>query len=78
MSGDLPKGEEKEAGPDLALAQTVYLFEQERKSGNASAEQAQKQIILEACFASNMTPFYESCCDKYGWTKDSAKVTSMR
>ena len=60
---DLPKGnQEKELCPDLTLAQSIYLYELERQNENTSEEEAQKQIILEACFASNMTPFSSSAC----------------
>jgi hypothetical protein len=75
---DLPKGsEEANKYPDLTLAQTIYEYEQGRKVGG-NAEETHKQSILKSCFASNMTPFYESCCDKYGWAKDNSKLGSMK
>jgi hypothetical protein len=76
--GDLPKGnEEATKYPDLGLAQTIYEYEQERKAGGGS-EETHKQSILNGCFSSNMAPFYESVCDKYGWAKDSAKLDEMK
>ena len=74
---DLPKGdEESNKYPDLYLAQTVFEYEQDREGGGNA--EASKAIILKAIEENKMTSFYEACCEKYGWDKDSAKIATMR
>ena len=74
---ELPKGDkESNKYPDLGLAQTVFEYEQDRESGGNG--DGPKADILRAIEENKMTDFYESCCEKYGWTKDSAKIVAMR
>jgi hypothetical protein len=74
---DLPKGNEESVRyPDLAMAQTLFEYEQELKNGANGA--VQKESVLKSIEASDMAPFYEACCDKYKWAKDESKLESMR
>jgi len=74
---DLPKGNEESVKyPDLAIAQTLFEYEQDLKNGANGA--VQKESVLKSIEASDMAPFYEACCDKYKWAKDESKLESMR
>lgn len=77
IMSDLPKGdEESNKYPDLGVAQKVFEYEQDREGGGNGDEP--KAAILRAIEENDMTDFYEACCEKYGWTKDSAKIATMR
>ena len=58
--------------PNMSLPQIIFVWE---KQGRPSAG---LENIMSIVDKNDMAPFYEECCEKYGWIKDESKLTSMR
>jgi hypothetical protein len=65
--------------PNLDLAQEVFRYSvlsaQERE---AEAGLALKQKLLGTIESDNMLPYYNSLCERFGWTPDESLRDRMR